>query len=87
MMAIISAGQSPDVFNPYSLLNCFADGKLKAYWFGSGTPTYLINMMRNFDCLPSDIGTQMEAGKDDFDAPTETMTNIMRFSTRVGMSQ
>ena len=68
---------SPDVFNPYSLLNCFADGKLKAYWFGSGTPTYLINMMRNFDCLPSDIGTQMEAGKDDFDAPTETMTNIM----------
>ena len=27
---------SPDVFNPYSLLNCFADGKLKAYWFGSG---------------------------------------------------
>ena len=34
-------------------------------------------MMRNFDCLPSDIGTQMEAGKDDFDAPTETMTNIM----------
>lgn len=33
---------SPDVFNPYSLLNCFADGKLKAYWFGSGTPTYLI---------------------------------------------
>ena len=68
---------SPDVFNPFSLLNCFAKQKLDSYWFGSGTPTYLINMMRNFDCLPSDIGTQMEAGKDDFDAPTETMTNIM----------
>ena len=68
---------SPDVFNPFSLLNCFAKQKLDSYWFGSGTPTYLINMMRSFDCLPSDIGTQMEAGKDDFDAPTETMTNIM----------
>ena len=68
---------SPDVFNPFSLLNCFAKQKLDSYWFGSGTPTYLINMMRNFDCLPSDIGMQMEAGKDDFDAPTETMTNIM----------
>ncbi len=68
---------SPDVFNPFSLLNCFAKQKLDSYWFGSGTPTYLINMMRKFDCLPSDIGMQMEAGKDDFDAPTETMTNIM----------
>ncbi len=68
---------SPDVFNPFSLLNCFAKQKLDSYWFESGTPTYLINMMRNFDCLPSDIGTQMEADKDDFDAPTETMTNIM----------
>ena len=27
---------SPDVFNPFSLLNCFADGELNAYWFGSG---------------------------------------------------
>lgn len=40
---------SPDVFNPFSLLNCFADGKMDSYWFGSGTPTYLINMMRKFD--------------------------------------
>lgn len=43
---------SPDVFNPYSLLNCFADGRMDDYWFGSGTPTYLINMMRKYDfCL------------------------------------
>lgn len=47
---------SPDVFNPYSLLNCFADGKLKAYWFESGTPTYLIEKMREFHVLPSQLG-------------------------------
>jgi len=34
---------SPDVYNPFSLLNAFADGKFNSYWFGSGTPTYLFN--------------------------------------------
>ena len=68
---------SPDVFNPYSLLNCFAKQKLDNFWFGSGTPTYLINMMRNFNFLPDELGSRMEAGNDDFDAPTETMETIM----------
>ena len=68
---------SPDVFNPYSLLNCFADGRMDDYWFGSGTPTYLINMMRKYDFLPADLGEAIEVGKKDFDAPTETMTTIV----------
>ena len=68
---------SPDVFNPYSLLNCFADGRMDDYWFDSGTPTYLINMMRKYDFLPADLGEAIEVGKKDFDAPTETMTTIV----------
>ena len=68
---------SPDVFNPYSLLNCFADGEMDSYWFGSGTPTYLINMMRKYDFLPADLGETIEVDKKDFDAPTETMTTII----------
>ena len=68
---------SPDVFNPYSLLNCFADGRMDDYWFGSGTPTYLINMMRKYDFLPADLGETIEVGKKDFDAPTEMMTTII----------
>ena len=67
---------SPDVYNPYSLLNCFADGKIASYWFGSGTPTYLINMMRKYHVMPSEIGRK-ESDKTEFDAPTERMTNIM----------
>ena len=67
----------PDVFNPYSLLNCFADGKIDAYWFGSGTPSYLIEMMRKYDFLPTALGEEMDADKADFDAATETMSNIM----------
>ena len=34
-------------------------------------------MMRNFNFLPANLGESMEAGKDDFDAATETMTTIM----------
>ena len=68
---------SLDVFNPYSLLNCFADGRMDDYWFGSGTPTYLINMMRKYEFLPADLGETIEVGKKDFDAPTETMTTIV----------
>lgn len=66
---------SPDIYNPFSLVCAFADRKIGSYWFGSGTPTYLIEMLRKFHVAPSQIGggTAMAA---DFDAPTERMTGI-----------
>ena len=67
---------SPDIFNPFSLLNCFEDKNFGAYWFASGTPTYLINMMKKYEVMPSDI-SRMEADESEFDAPTEDMTTIM----------
>ena len=66
---------SPDVFNPYSLLNCFDDKNFGAYWFSSGTPTYLINMLRKFKVLPAKIGRSL-ARSSDFDAPTENLKTI-----------
>ena len=68
---------SPDIFNPYSLLNCFAENKFGSYWFTSGTPTYLINMMRKYQVVPTDIITRVEADASEFDAPTENMPTIM----------
>ena len=66
---------SPDVFNPFSLLNCFDDKNFGAYWFSSGTPTYLINMLRKFKVLPTKIGKTL-ARASAFDAPTENMRTI-----------
>lgn len=69
------SSKSPDVFNPYSLLNCFSEQKFGKYWFSSGTPTYLINMLNNYDVLPADIAP-IEALASAFDAPTEKMKTI-----------
>ena len=66
---------SPDVFNPYSLLNCFTKKSFGAYWFSSGTPTYLINMLRKFKVLPAKIGRTL-ARSSAFDAPTENLKTI-----------
>ena len=70
------AWPSPDLFNPFSLLNAFNANRIENYWFASGTPTYLIEMMRRFDTLPSDI-SRMEAMSSEFDAPTEGMQSII----------
>ena len=67
---------SPDIFNPFSLLNAFQDRKLSCCWFESGSPTFLIEMMRKFHVLPSMLKpTRYMASA--FDAPTESMSSII----------
>ena len=66
---------SPDIFNPFSLLNAFQDHDYTNYWFSSGTPTYLIEMLRKFNAVPSKIGGGRVLASA-FDAPTENMKSI-----------
>ncbi len=37
---------SPGMYNPFSLLNTFSSKKFKDYWFETGTPTMLVNVMK-----------------------------------------
>ena len=69
------SAKSPDVYNPFSLLNCFSTREFGAYWFSSGTPTYLIKMMRKFKVMPTNI-SKMYAKSSAFDAPAENMTAV-----------
>ena len=66
---------SPDIFNPFSLFNALQDGDYTNYWFGSGTPTYLIEMLRKYNVVPSKIGGASVLASA-FDAPTENMNSI-----------
>lgn len=64
---------SPDIYNPFSLLTALAKKKIGAYWFGSGTPTYLIEMLRKFKVIPQDLDN-IEVLSSTFDAPAEALT-------------
>ena len=67
---------SPDIFNPYCLLNALSDRRVDSYWFSSGTPTYLMEMMRKFGVAPSQIGRNRVMASA-FDAPTEHLTSML----------
>ena len=67
---------SPDLFNPFSLLQAFNTRRIDSYWFASGTPTYLIEMMRKFSVIPSYIGKK-RALASAFDVPSEGLKSIL----------
>ena len=67
---------SEGVLNPFSLLSAMNNRKFNNYWFSTGTPTFLVNMMRKFhtDLTEIDGSTALQ---EDFDAPTENMHNVL----------
>ena len=67
---------SPDIFNPFSLILAFAKNRIGSYWFESGTTTFLIELLRKYGNDLTDI-KEIEASACDFDAPTESATNIV----------
>ena len=67
---------SPEVYNPFSLLKAFASRKLDNYWFESGTPTFLIRQLQHFrtDIMSLD---HLEVPSSAFDQPTENMEDAL----------
>jgi hypothetical protein len=63
-----------DIYNPFSLFNAFDSGEYSYWWFSTGTPTFLLDIMQqtNFDVTTLD---GIVATDNQFDAPTDDMTN------------
>ena len=61
---------SEDIYNPFSLFNAFNSKKYKNYWFSTGTPTFLLELLREADFNVREL-EGMEATDEQFDAPTE----------------
>ena len=57
---------SPDVYNPFSLINALSDKELANYWFSTGTPTILTRLMRKYKVDPVPFETGFEASQDMF---------------------
>lgn len=70
------SGKSPDIYNPYSLFSAFANQKVSNYWFETGTPTFLIQMMQKFKY---DITSMDDVESTDYaiSRPTEAMTTMI----------
>lgn len=63
-----------DIYNPFSLFNAFAQKSYENFWFSTGTPTFLIDLLQkcDFDIRKLD-GTTATA--EQFDAPSNRITD------------
>ena len=66
---------SPDVYNPFSLIRCLDKLEIENFWFATGTPTILTRLIRKYKIDPVTFDRGFEATQDMFDVPAETATN------------
>ena len=66
--------KSEDVFNPFSLIRALNGQQIESYWFGSGTPSYLIKSLQKYHVNVTDIEPK-SVSVDDFDVSPEQMTS------------
>ncbi len=67
---------SEDVFNPFSLIKALNNQKLSCYWFGSGTPTFLLKQLDKFNTNLSNLESQ-DVVLSSFDLSPEEMTDSL----------
>jgi hypothetical protein len=81
-------GDSEGLFNPFSLLNAFKQNELGSYWFRSGTPTSLIEMLKKyrqeglFDI--NDLESMESVDASDFETPLELQTGPLPLLYQAG---
>ena len=59
------AEESPDIFNPFSLLNSLSNKDFKNYWYSTGTPAHVTEMLANYSIRPEEL-EGFAAGEMDF---------------------
>ena len=48
-------GNSTGMYNPFSLLWTLSEQRYGSYWFSTGTPTYLVELMKEVDLNPKEL--------------------------------
>ena len=67
---------SQDVFNPFSLVKALNAQRIAPYWFGSGTPTFLLRQLDHFNVNPATLEGQ-DVVLSSFDRSPEEMTDAL----------
>ena len=65
-----------DIFNPFSLVKALNARDIAPYWFGSGTPSFLLKLLDKYHVNLASLEGQ-EAVLNSFDLSTEEMTDAL----------
>ena len=68
--------KSEDIFNPFSLVKALNARDIAPYWFGSGTPSFLLKLLDKYHVNLATLESQ-EAVLNSFDQSTEEMTDAL----------
>ena len=52
------------MYNPYSVLSALVKKEIKSYWFGTGTPTFLVNFLKEAHYYIPDLDGNVELDED-----------------------
>lgn len=63
-----------DIYNPFSLINAFSQKSYENFWFSTGTPTFLIELLQRMDFNIRDL-EKLEAKPEDFDKATDNISD------------
>ncbi|MDR0939374.1 MAG: ATP-binding protein [Mediterranea sp.] len=66
--------ESEGVYNPFSLINVLASQRYDSFWYSTGTPTFLIDLLRERNMPLMDM-EGCKAMPDAFDQSTDTLTD------------
>ena len=68
-----------DIYNPFSVLKAFQDSEIRNYWFGTGTPSFLVKLTRrnNFMLLQLDAPERTADSLSDVTENTSDMVPLL----------
>lgn len=49
------ASRGEGIYNPFSVINAFDENELKSFWYASGSPSFLVNLVENHQYRLDDI--------------------------------
>ena len=65
-----------DIYNPFSLISALQAKDFNSYWFGTGTPTFLIEQLKRYNVDFTKLDS-VEAFAHSFDSPSENMKSAL----------
>lgn len=70
-------GRSEDIYNPFSLIKSLDAQDFGSYWFDTGTPTYLLERLKNSEIGETTLDSMPMIPESDFDVSPEISDNVL----------